>query len=102
MERGTTPTLIFNVKLREDHIVDGYITFAQRGIVCLEKRITDESAVTVGDYHIKVRLTQEETMNFTSVDKLKIQLRLKLKGGATVTARPVVCRVGESLRMGVI
>lgn len=101
MERGTTPTLIFNLKLREDQIEDGYITFAQRGIVCLDKRITDE-AVTVGDYHIKVRLTQEETMNFTSSDRLKIQLRLRLKGGATVTSNVISCRVGESLRLGVI
>lgn len=96
MRRGTTPTLIYTTPYADDLIVGGTIMFSQRGIVSLKKSIGDE-AVEVDDYVIKVYLTREETLSFTTVDKIKMQLDLELKSGKHAVSNVLVDRVDEYL-----
>ena len=101
MRRGTTPTLIFTIPYAASMIESGFITFAQRGVVCLEKRIDDE-AVELDDYQIQVFLTQNDTLAMTDAAELKIQIRLKLTKGIAVASQVMKTKVGEILKGGVI
>lgn len=96
MRRGTTPTLIYTTPYAADLIVGGTILFSQRGIVNLRKSIGD-GAVEVDDYVIKVYLTREETLSFTTVDKIKMQLDLELRSGKNAVSNVLVDRVDEYL-----
>ena len=96
MRRGTTPTLIFTTPYPADLIVGGSIIFTQRGIVCRKKEIGD-GAVEVDDNVIKVHLSREETLSFTDVDKVKMQLDLELRDGKNAVSNVLVDRVGEYL-----
>lgn len=101
IRRGSTPTLTIRIPYRPDIITGGYITFAQRGAVLFEKSF-DDSNVNVGDFQIKVHLTQEETLGLTSVDTLKAQLRFILKYGQTAGSDMYEWPVDDVLKGGEI
>ena len=82
IRRGSSPTLHFNIPYRPDLITGGYIKFSQRGAVLFEKAF-DNPAVSVGDFSIKVDLTEAETLELTTFDTLKVQLRFIFKYGKT-------------------
>lgn len=90
MRRGTTPTLTFTTPYAAENIVNGYITFNQRGTTVLEKQIPGDG-VTVNDNSIALELTQEETLLFTANMSMpaQAQIRLLLQGG-TATASNIV------------
>ena len=74
MYRATTPKHTFRVPFETSLIDEMIITYAQRGVVVLEKRLAD---VELTSYTISVTLTQEETNLFTRGDTAKVQLRIK-------------------------
>ena len=82
IRRGSSPTLHFDIPYRPDLITGGYITFAQRGTVLFEKAFDDPS-VELGDFFVEVDLTEKETLELTSYDTLKAQLRFIFKYGKT-------------------
>lgn len=82
IRRGSSPTLHFDIPYRPDLITGGYIKFAQRGAVLFEKAFSDP-AVEVGDFFIKVDLTEDETLGLTTFDTLKAQIRFIFKYGKT-------------------
>ena len=85
IRRGSTPSLFFKTPYQAEIIVDGYLTFSQRGSVVLEKRFTDGS-VSVLDGGLIVDLTQAETLKLTPVDDCYVQARFVFVAGKTASA----------------
>lgn len=101
MRRGTTPTLTFTTPYAADLIQSGYISFMQRGTDILDISLTDP-AVTIADESISVDLNQEQTLLFTTVDTVKMQIRAKLTSGKAVASNIVSSKVFPILKEGEI
>lgn len=73
MRRGTTPTLVINIKgIEMSDIAEWYITVAQDST-----QITKSNDdITIEDTLLKMPLSQEETMRFKS-GEVSIQIRAK-------------------------
>lgn len=73
MRRGTTPTLVINIKgIDMSTIAEWYVTIAQDNV-----QITKTNAdITIEDTLIKIPLTQQETMLFKS-GEVSVQIRAK-------------------------
>ena len=101
MRRGTTPTLTFTTPYAADLIQGGYISFMQRGEDVLDISLADP-AVTIEDESISVDLTQEQTLLFTTVDTVKMQIRAKLTSGKAVASNIVTEGVCPIVKEGEI
>lgn len=99
MIRGTTPTHVFKTSIDLTTAVEIFITYKQMGAPDLEKSIDD---ITVTEKEIKVRLTQEDTLAFKSVGKVKMQVRAKFPDGTAVACKVIERPVGEILKEGII
>lgn len=59
--RGTTPTIEYTFKtVNVDNIVTAYLTIMQRGVVIIEK---DLSQADIGEKSLSYSLSQEETLS---------------------------------------
>lgn len=59
--RGTTPTIEYTFKtVNVDNIVTAYLTIMQRGVVIIEK---DLSQADIGENSLSYLLSQEETLS---------------------------------------
>lgn len=103
MRKGTSPDLTFSTEFLASEITRGYISFRQAGRVILEKDIPGEN-VAVSDYEIALRLTQEETLLFSSnsVDVAEVQIRLVLNTEEAVASNIVKFYMGDIIKQGVI
>ena len=101
MRRGTTPTLTFTTPYAAELILDGYITFWQRGEIVLDVDLTDPS-VTIEDEAISVTLTQEQTLSLTTAAPCDIQIRAILTTGKVVASNIVQDQVCPILKDGEI
>ena len=73
MRRGTTPTIVINVKgIEMTEIAEWYITVAQDSVQITK---TNED-IEIEDTLIKMPLTQAETMKFKS-GEVSVQIRAK-------------------------
>ena len=81
IRRGSTPSLLFKTPYEAEIIVGGFLTFSQRGAVVFEKKIPEEVAVLDGG--LVCDLSQEETLQLTTVDVLKAQAWFILPYGKT-------------------
>jgi len=73
MRRGTTPTIVINVKgIEMTEIAEWYITVAQDSVQITK---TNED-IEIEDTLIKMPLTQTETMKFKS-GEVSVQIRAK-------------------------
>lgn len=101
IRRGTTPTLYIAMPYTADKIADGYVTFMQRDVIVLDKRLSDKN-VRVEDRRITVKLAQSETLRFSAGSRGEIQLRLLLDDGNAPASSVGEFFVGKVLRDGVI
>lgn len=101
LRRGTTPTLYIAMPYTADKIVDGYVTFMQRDVIVLDKRLSGKN-VRVEDRRITVKLTQSDTLRFSAGSRGEIQLRLLLDDGNAPASSVGEFFVGKVLRDGVI
>lgn len=102
IRRGSTPTLRFKTPFKARLIKGGFITFTQRGITVIDKELLTDSSVTVDDYDIIVRLTQAETLKFTTVDEAKVQVIVKFQGDKQTPSNIVKLKVFDILKEGEI
>ena len=99
MIRGTTPTLEFTLPFDTDIIADGYITFAQRGDVVIDKNISE---CTCEGTKIVLKLSQEETLKLKSGDFTEVQIRAKMTSGDAVASNIIKVSTDRILKEGVI
>ena len=94
MERGTTPLHTFNLPIDTNVIDRVRIVYAQNGTVVLKKENAD---CTLEGNLIKVKLTQEDTLNFNGAQPVEIQLRTVLTDGEAYKSQIVRVTVGRCL-----
>ena len=73
MIRGTTPTHIFKLPIETDTIRQLRITYNQCGKTVLE---ATESDCTLTGQEIRYRLTQEDTLLFTPLAAVELQIKV--------------------------
>lgn len=100
MRRGTTPTHIFTSDIDLTDAEEIYITYKQ-GCKKIEK--TKDDIIELTPDTVKVELTQEETLMFSSCkDDVEIQFRVKFPGGKAPASNIVTAPVERILKEGVI
>lgn len=77
MLNGGTPTHEFELPIETSMISDVLITYAQSGIIILEKCMKD--CVANGNT-LSLKLKQEETLLFDRLTTIEIQLKIKTLG----------------------
>lgn len=73
MIRGTTPTLEFELPFEVSSLKSAYITLSQSDQVIVNK---DLSECTLDTNTLKIKLTQKDTLAFTTDDPIQIQIRV--------------------------
>lgn len=99
MYRGTTPTHIFKVKIDLTTASEMFITYKQGNQVRAEKSLGD---ITVEEDKLTTTLTQAETLAFSSVGSVEIQIRVKFPDGKALASRIIKRPVGQILKEGII
>ena len=86
MIRGTTPTHIFQLPFEAGTLDEVRVSYAQANKVIVEKVTKD---CTLKENMITVKLTQEETLKFSTMRNVDIQLKVKTNDG-TVLATSIM------------
>lgn len=99
MRRGTTPTHYFKTKVDLTGASEMFITYEQEGKKIVEKSIND---ITIEPEQLIVKLTQTDTLAFSTLGEVEIQCRAKMPGGAALASNIIKRSVGAILKEGVI
>ena len=93
MFRATTPTHIFALPFDTSLLQEIRITYQQSGQTVLQKT---EAECTLTGNEIKVTLTQQETLLFSPVERVSIQLRVLTTTGRVMASeiKKVFARAG--------
>lgn len=99
VERGVTPTHIFEtgLDLREATVL--YITYQQNDRTVLEKTIEDAD---ISEDSVSVALSQEDTLLFREDAMVRIQIRAGFADGRRVKSEIITTETDELLKEGVI
>lgn len=99
MIRGTTPVLEFTLPFSTSNLTDAYISFAQRGIVVIEKTIADcdcEGNV------MRLKMTQKDTLSLHENRVTEIQIRVKTIEGDALASEIICVDTDKILKDGEI
>ena len=99
MRRGTTPTHTFTTDIELSEARALYITYQQNGVTVLEKTLAD---VTFGTKSVSVTLTQAETLLFSAVFPVQVQIRAKFADESAVASQIIKTTAEKILKDGVI
>lgn len=83
---GTTPTHTFNLPISVDDIAAIRITYESNGKIVLQKETDD---VTLQGNEAVVKLSQEDTLQFGSNISVRIQLKIRTKGGDVLVSKMI-------------
>lgn len=100
MSRGTTPSFSFHVSVPIIGTEYYYVTFEQHGQIILEKE--DDQVIRVNKDTIKIKMTQEETLLFSSKFPIRTQIRIKYDDGAAVASTIMKFWLEDIIKEGVI
>ena len=100
MIRGTTPKLTFNLPIDTSTLKNVYVTFADQDKNVLLEKETAECQLS--DKSIAVKLTQEETLEFTGRQSVLVQLRMTDTAGEAFASKIYTVHVDDILKDGVI
>lgn len=84
MRRATTPTHKFTFPVDPENFEQILITYAQNNKIILEKNRND---LTIDDYTVYVRLTQEESNLFNPRIPIQVQVRGLTYSGTAVASK---------------
>ncbi|MEG1870243.1 MAG: hypothetical protein RR205_05275 [Oscillospiraceae bacterium] len=99
MFRGTTPIIKFSFPFDFTNVNKIYITFAQNKKIVLEK---DISAISFLNSTISLPLSQVETLLFSDMAKIEMQIRFTTLDGMSVASDIICTTVSEILKDGEI
>ena len=102
MYRGTTPTVILNIKNEEldmSLISLCHVTLKSEG--GLTKEIFDNITIDKENRRLYFTMSQEDTMDFC-VGKIKIQARVKLSNDMVISSNIIITDMKELLEGAVI
>ena len=96
---GTTPTHTFNLPISADDIAAIRITYETNGKIVLQKETDD---VTLKGNEAVVKLSQGDTLQFGSNISVRIQLKIRTKGGDVLVSKMIKKTTGIVLDKGEI
>ena len=99
IEKGCTCKNTFSFPYPKGVVEAIRITYSQNGVVLLQKELPD---CTFSENEVSVNLTQEDTLKFDSSKIIKIQIKVKLAGGAIVKSNIVETIADDALCCEVI
>lgn len=99
MRRGTTPTHIFKTKVDLTQASEMFITYKQNSEVKVEKAIGD---ITIEEEQLTTTLTQAETLTFSTLGPVEIQVRVKFPDGKALASNIIKRPAGAILKEGII
>lgn len=99
MRRGTTPTHIFKTKVDLTQASEMFITYKQNSEIKVEKSIGD---ITIEEEQLKTTLTQAETLTFSTLGSVEIQVRVKFPDGKALASNIIKRPAGAILKEGII
>ena len=98
--RGTTPSFEFETEVPLKNIKTIIITLTQLNTIILEK--IDDNVIILGDNKIKINLTQEESLLFSSKYDIKLQARIVYKNTKAIASDEKIFRLHEILNKEVL
>lgn len=99
MYRGTTPIHKFAFEFPKETVDVIYITYKQNGQLRIEK---SKEEITFEEGYILVKLSQEETLKFTEIGPVEIQIRFTDMSENAYASNVITTRVDRILKEGVI
>lgn len=101
--KGCTCINTFTVPFGKDECESVFITYQQNGKTVIEKTIDYlEFSEEEGQKKVSAFLSQEETINLVSNERIKIQIRAKLKNTSVIKSNIIVTTTDELLKKDVI
>ena len=99
MRRGTTPTHIFKTKVDLTQASEMFITYKQNSEIKVEKSIGD---IIIEEEQLTTTLTQAETLTFSTLGSVEIQVRVKFPDGKALASNIIKRPAGAILKEGII
>lgn len=99
MIRGTTPTHHFTIPIEAELVKEVRITYEQDGKLLVEK--TEEDC-TIEEKTLSVRLTQEDTLKFSSKKKAELQVRILTTNGTALATEILKLEIEDVLNEEVL
>lgn len=97
--RGTTPTHVFNTDVNLSDCEEIFVTYAQKGIVIINKNIDD---LELTSETVVVTLTQTDTLKLDTEYDVEIQIRALFDDGTAIASNIIKIDVERILKDGVI
>lgn len=97
--RGTTPTMSFSLPFNTDQIEVGFVTVQQNGSTVFEK---PTSECNCAGNTVSAKFSQEDTLALTSGTNAEIRLVVKTVEDERLETKPVIKRVINTSKEGVI
>lgn len=97
--RGTTPTMTFGLPFDTEHLDVGFVTVQQNSSTIFEKPL---SVCNCDGRTVTARFEQEETLKLMSNTSAEIRLVVKTNAGERLETKPVIKRVINTSKEGVI
>lgn len=94
MIRGTTPTHIFELPFQAKILDEVKVSYAQAKEVVVEK---DTEDCTLEENTITVKLTQEETLRFSPIGNVDVQLKVKTSDSTVLATRAMRVNIEDIL-----
>lgn len=99
MIRGTTPTLEFELPFEVSSLKSAFVTLSQSGQIIVNRELTECSYDTK---ILEVKLTQKETLAFTTNDPIQIQIRVLDRNGNALASEIWTDYVEDVLYEGIL
>lgn len=97
--RGTTPTMSFGLPFETDQLEVGFVTVQQNGSTIFEKPL---SVCSCEGRTVTARFEQEDTLSLESESSAEIRLVVKTVDGERLETKPVIKRIVNTSKEGVI
>lgn len=97
--RGTTPTLTLGLPFELESIEVGYFIIQQNKKILIEKAFEDCECTGA---ELLVKLTQEDTLKLSHCFKADMRLVIKTVDGERHESKPMVLRIADTSKGGVI
>ena len=94
IQRGSTSLNTFEVPVDKTVIEDIIITYSQNDSIVFTK---DKSDCEIGDYYVKTKLTQEETLMLSDASPVQIQLKIQTGDEDVIVSEEIVISVKKCL-----
>ena len=97
--QGSTPTNEFTMPFPAEAIEKVIISYEQNDTVVLEKHTED---ITISDYLLAVKLTQEETLKFEEDKLVAIQIKVKTTDGEVIPSEKIYDHIADVINKELI